>query len=585
MPTSLVQNESILAIDVGAALTRAALFDVVEGQYRFVAAGQAPTTAEAPFKDIGIGVREAIRNLQSILGTTLLGPQDNNLIAPSQADGSGVDAVVATMSAGPSVKTVVAGLLPDVSLHSVRRLAESTYSRVVESLDLSDRRKPEQQLDSIVRTRPDLVILAGGTDGGASRSILKMLEAVGLACYLMPEEKRPMVLYAGNRKLANDVQELLGGHAGKLQISYNVRPSLETEDLEPASHELAGLVTKLRQRQIKGVDELNTWSAGGLLPTAYAEGRMIRFLSKLYESNRGLLSVNLGASAATIAAGFNGDLTLGVYPQFGLGENLGGILQHTEIEQIMRWMPLDISSNSLREYLFQKSLYPSAIPATPEEHAILQAVARQALYLAVRTAQKGFPAGARPAQEDLMPKLDLILAGGGAVADSASLGQSLLLLLDAIQPVGITPFLLDQNNLLALLGAAAARHHFLPVQVIESGAFIGMGTVISVVASANVGDRVLRAKLTYEDGTEARADVKFGGLEIIPLPSGQSARLTLAPLRRADAGLGPGRSGTITVNGGALGIVLDARGRPLSLPADAVRRRELMKRWSYTMGG
>ena len=585
MPTSLVQNESILAIDVGAAVTRAAFFDVVEGEYRFVAAGQAPTTAEAPFKDVGIGVREAIRNLQSILGTTLLGPQDNNLIAPSQADGTGVDAVVATMSAGPSVKTVVAGLLPDVSLHSVRRLAESTYSRVVDSLDLSDRRKPEQQLDSIVRTRPDLVILAGGTDGGASRSILKMLEAVGLACYLMPEEKRPMVLYAGNRKLANDVQELLGGHAGKLQISYNIRPSLETEDLEPASHELAGLVMKLRQRQIKGVDELNLWTAGNLLPTAYAEGRMIRFLSKLYESNRGLLSVNLGASAATIAAGFNGDLTLGVYPQFGLGENLGGILQHTEIGQIMRWMPLDISSNSLREYLFQKSLYPSAIPATPEEHAILQAVARQALYLAVRTAQKGFPASARPVQADLMPKLDLILAGGGAVAESASLGQSLLLLLDAIQPVGITPFLLDQNNLLALIGAAATRHHYLPVQVIESGAFIGMGTVVSVVASANVGDQVLRAKLTYEDGTEARADVKFGGLEIIPLPSGQTARLTLAPLRRADAGLGPGRSGTLTVNGGALGIVLDARGRPLSLPADAVRRRELMKRWSYAVGG
>ncbi len=585
MPTSLVQNESILAIDVGAAVTRVAFFDVVEGEYRFVAAGQAPTTAEAPFKDVGIGVREAIRNLQSVLGNKLLGPQDDNLIAPSQPDGSGVDAVVATMSAGPAVKTVVAGLLPDVSLQSVRRLAESTYSRIVESLDLSDRRKPEQQMDSIVRTRPDLVILAGGTDGGASRSILKMIEAVGLACYLMPEEKRPMVLYAGNRKLANDVQELLGGHAGKLQISHNIRPSLDTEDLEPASHELAGLVMKLRQRQIKGVDVLNAWSAGNVLPTAYAEGRMIRFLSKLYESNRGLLSVNLGASAATIAAGFNGDLTLGVYPQFGLGENLAGILQHTEIDQIMRWMQLDISSNSLRENLFQKSLYPSAIPATLEEQAILQAVARQALYLAVRTAQKGFPSGARSAQADLMPKLDLILAGGGVVADAASLGQSLLLLLDAIQPVGITPFLLDQNNLLALLGAAATRHHYLPVQVIESGAFIGLGTVVSVVASANVGDQVLRAKLTYEDGTEARADVKFGGLEIIPLPGGQTARLTLAPLRRADAGLGPGRSGTITVSGGALGIVLDARGRPLSLPADAVRRRELMKRWSYVMGG
>jgi hypothetical protein len=95
----------------------------------------------------------------------------------------------------------------------------------------------------------------------------------------------------------------------------------------------------------------------------------------------------------------------------------------------------------------------------------------------------------------------------------------------------------------------------------------------------------LRAKLTYVDGTEVRAEVKSGGLEILPLASGQSGRLSLQPLRRADAGLGPGRSGTTTVTGGALGVVIDARGRPLNLPTDPVRRRELMKRWSYTVGG
>ena len=585
MPASLVQNESILAIDVGAAMTRVVLFDVVEGQYRFVASGQAPSTAEAPFNDIGMGVREAITNLQNVTGSALLGAQDNNLIAPAQPDGTGVDAVVATISAGPAVKTVVVGLLSDVSLQSARRLAQSTYSRIVETLDLSDHRRPDQQMDSIVRSRPDLVVLTGGTDGGASRSIQKMLEAVGLACYLMPLEKRPMVLYAGNQKLAGDVQELLGGHAGKLQIAHNVRPTLEMEDLAPASHELASLVMKLRERQMKGVDELNLWSGGTLLPTAYAHGRMIQFLSKLYQSTRGLLGVNVGASAVSVAAGFNGDLTLGVYPQFGLGENLAGILQHTSVEDILRWLPLDISANSLREYLFQKSLYPSAIPATRDEHAIAQAIARQALYLSVRLAQKDFPANIRAARTDQLPPLDLIIGGGGAVGDAASMGQSMLMLLDAIQPVGITPILLDQNNLLPLLGVAASRSHYLPVQVIESGAFIGLGTAVSVIASASYGDQVVRARLAYDDGTEARAEVKFGGLEILPLPSGKTGRLSLQPLRRADAGLGPGRSGSVTVTGGALGVVIDARGRPLQFPSDPVRRRELMKRWSYTVGG
>ena len=580
MPSSLIQNESVLAIEVGAAVTRVVLFDVVEGQYRFVASGQAPTTAEAPFKDIGIGVREAIISLQAVTNIKILAP-DNNLISPAQPDGSGVDAVVATISAGPAVKTVIVGLLNEVSLQSARRLAESTYSRVVESLDLTDHRKPEQQLDGIVRSRPDLVILTGGTDGGASRSILKTLEAVGLACYLMPMEKRPMVLYAGNQKLAGDVQELLGGHAGKLEISFNVRPSLETEDLGPASRELAGLVTKLRQRQLKGVDELNMWTGGNMLPTSYAQGRMIRFLSRLYESTRGLLSVNVGASATSVAAGFGGELTLGTYPQFGLGESLGNLLQYSELDDVMRWMTLDISPNVVREYLFQKSLYPGAIPATKDEQAISQAVARQALYLAVRTLKKDFPG----LQTELMPPLDLIIAGGGVISEGVSLGQSLLLLLDAIQPVGILQILIDQNNLLPLLGAAAERNHYLPVQVVDSGAFIGLGTVISVNATANYGDQVLRAKLTYADGTDARVDVKFGGLEILPLPSGQSARLSLQPLNRADAGLGSGRSGTVAVTGGALGVVIDARGRPLQLPSDPVRRRELIKKWYYTVGG
>jgi len=583
MPTSLVQNESILAIEVGTAVTRAVLFDVVEGQYRFIASGQAPSTAEAPFGDIGIGVREAIRNLQNITGSSLLG-QGNELIAPSQPDGTGVDAVVAVVSAGPIVRTVIVGLLPDVSVQSARHLAESTYARVIDSLDLSDQRKPDDQLDAILRSRPDLVILSGGTNDGASRSMLKILEAVGLACYLMPMEKRPMVLYAGNEKLAEDVRELLGAHAGKLVIGHNVRPSLETESLGPASSELASLVVELRQRQLKGMDELQMWTAGSILPTAYAQGRMIRFLSRLYESTRGLLSVSIGATATSVAAGFGDEVVLKTYPQFGLGENLAGLLHYTDIESIMRWLPLDISPNNLREYLFQKSLYPGTLPATSDEQAMAQAISRQAMYLAVRSAQQEFP-GYGHVSKDVMRPLDLILAGGGIVSDGTSLGQSLLMLLDAIQPVGILPILVDQNNLLPLLGVAAARNNHLPVQVIDSGAFTGLGTVVSVVASASYGQQILRARLKYSDGTDVRADVKFGGLEILPLPSGQSARLSLQPLNRADAGLGPGKSGGITVTGGAMGVVIDARGRPLQFPSDPVRRRELIKKWYYTVGG
>jgi hypothetical protein len=296
-----------------------------------------------------------------------------------------------------------------------------------------------------------------------------------------------------------------------------------------------------------------------------------------------LLSVNIGTSATTVAAGFNGNLVLKTYPQFGLGESLSGLLQHTELEDIMRWLSLDISPNTLREYLFQKALYPGSLPITVEDHAIAQAVARQAMYLAVRSARRDFPGWDHG--KNLMPPLDLIIASGGLVSDGLSQGQALLMLLDGIQPVGILPILIDQNNLLPLLGAAAVRNNYLPVQVIDSGAFIGLGTAVSVASSVNYGEQVVRVKLKYSDGTDARVDVKSGSLEVLPLPSGQSARLSLQPLHRADAGFGPGKTGSIMVTGGALGVVIDARGRPLQLPSDPVRRRELIKKWNYTVGG
>src|SRR5512137_2925086 len=114
MPASLIDAESLLAVDVGSVTTQATLFDVVEGSYRFIAAGQAPTTAAAPLRDINEGVRQAIETLQSITGRTFLN-RDHQIIVPVQ-EGNGVGSFAATMSAGPAVKTVVVGLLDDVSM-------------------------------------------------------------------------------------------------------------------------------------------------------------------------------------------------------------------------------------------------------------------------------------------------------------------------------------------------------------------------------------------------------------------------------------------------------------------------------------
>ncbi len=151
---SVVESDSVLALDIGSATTRAMLFDVVEGRYRFVAIGQAPSTAYAPFNDVSPGVEAAIDKLQEITGRIFL-DADRRLISSIQADGSGVEAVSATISAGATLKIIIAGLLSDVSLESAKNLAESTYARVVETLSLNDTRKAEEQIDSILKANPD----------------------------------------------------------------------------------------------------------------------------------------------------------------------------------------------------------------------------------------------------------------------------------------------------------------------------------------------------------------------------------------------------------------------------------------------
>jgi ribulose kinase len=150
MMTSLNNVDSLLAIDVGSVNTRAFLFDVANGAYRFLASGVAPTTVEGPFNNISEGAHMALEHLQEITGRILIG-KDGRLIVPTHADGTGVDALVCTLSAGSSVQTVVVGLLADVSLDSVQRLAASTYSHVVETIGLTDRRSTEVKIDAIIR--------------------------------------------------------------------------------------------------------------------------------------------------------------------------------------------------------------------------------------------------------------------------------------------------------------------------------------------------------------------------------------------------------------------------------------------------
>ena len=577
-------GSSLLAIEVGEITTRAVLFDVVEGRYRFLAVGTARTTANAPFNHIGEGVLRAITDLEQITDRELIG-DDDRLIIPSKMDGSGIDMVVATISAGPPLQIIAAGLLDDISLASAQRLTSTIYAQVIETLGLNDRKKPEERLDAILRLRPDLIVVAGGTENGATNSVIRLLESVGLACSLMPKDQRPEVLFVGNQALNPEVEKRLGTMTN-YYFAPNVRPSLEVEQISPAQHHMVDIFRSIRAARLPGVSDLNEWAGLGLIPTSGAFGRMIQFLSKVYDPGKGVLGIDVGASATTIAAAFDGDLRLGVYPEFGLGMRASGLLENSHINEIQRWIPMDVSPDYIRDYIHNKQIYPASLPVSVEDLAIEQALARQAIRKAIAAAQSGFPKKIGRSGSGMLPWFEPILATGSVLNKAPSVGHSLLTLLDAVQPTSITTLVLDQHNLAAPLGAAAAVNPYLSVQVLESSAFLSLATVITPIARVRPGTPILRLKVTYESGDETSLDIKQGTLEALPIPMGEAARLRLQPLHRSDVGMGgPGRGGSVRVVGGILGVVIDARGRPTPLPKDATRRQDLYKKWLWTLGG
>ena len=146
--------------------------------------------------------------------------------------------------------------------------------------------------------------------------------------------------------------------------------------------------------------------------------------------------------------------------------------------------------------------------------------------------------------------------------------------------------MLDQNGLTAPLGAASTFNPVLPVQVLESGAFLNLGTVICPVSEARYGTPILQVRLEYDQGNESRLEVRQGSLVQLPLKMGQVARIHLNGLRGTE--IDPrGKRGKVSfkIVGGACGAVIDARGRPLNLPPDASRRRDLLRKWAMAVGG
>lgn len=577
-----LSSGAILAVDVGNVYTRAVLLDVVDGQFRFVSRGEAPTTDGPPYHDIVEGVRRAIGQISSATGRTIL-DERVQLIMPERSEFLGVTGFAATASAGKSIRAVLVGLVPDVSLASGRRAAESTYVQVVDTFSLADGRSPEAQIADFLEAEPDMVLIVGGTDGGAVDSLRNQIRTIGLASELMEAQFRPTVLYAGNRDLQDDVQEYLGETIGmRVLVADNVRPSLEVEQLDGAQAQLAALYHTQKSENTGGFSEIGSWTRDGVYPTAHGFSRTVHILSQLLGEN--VLGIDLGSASTAVAASINGVHYLNVFDDLGVGHSAGEFLSQTRPEALLRWLSSEIKSpDEVPNYIWTKSLHPHIVPSTVQELDIEYAMTREIIRRAV--------AGARTSWRDvrgrgLLPPFETILLSGSVLTRAPNDGWGALLALDALLPVGITRLMLDPYGLAPALGTVASMNPAAVVQVFDTGAFIDLGMVISTSGRARQGEVVLRGSLKPEGTSQARPfEVRYGSIARIPLERGVRAELTLQPrnVQIETAQKRPPRRMNIT--GGELGLVVDARGRPWRFPRRAEDRRNMLSDWQNSMAG
>jgi uncharacterized protein (TIGR01319 family) len=594
--------QSILATDCGSTTTKAILIERRGEQYRLVARGEAPTTVEAPVEDVTRGVLNAVREVEEIVGRRLI--EDDRVLTPAHA-GTGVDLYVSTSSAGGGLQMMVSGLVLQMTGESAQRAALGAGAIVMDVIALNDGRRPHEKVQLLRQLRPDMILLSGGTDGGDVRRVAEMAEILVAAdprARLGSGFELP-VIFAGNHAAADLVKELLEPRMAVRAVS-NLRPELERENLRPARDAIHDLFMEHVMAHAPGYRKLMGWTPVPIMPTPGAVGLMIEQLAR--RERLAVLGVDIGGATTDVFSVFSGP---GGEPVFhrtvsanlGMSYSIANVMAEAGLANILRWVPFDVDEGDLRNRIRNKMIRPTTIPETLEELVVEQALAREALRLAFEQ-HRELAVGLKGVQRertisdalhqtsggeslvDLL-ELGLIVGSGGVLSHAPRRVQAALLLVDAFLPEGLTLLAVDSVFMAPQLGVLSTVHPAAATEVFDRDCLVRLGAVLAPVGTARPGQPCVAVEVSGPDMAPATRRVPFGEMALLPLPpASATARVSAVPERGFDLGAGRGRPMSARVPGGCVGLIVDARGRPLVLPGERETRIARLRAWHAALG-
>ena len=587
------QMHYILATDVGSTTTKARFFSRKSGEWRFFAAGEAPTTVETPYEDVTLGVRNAIREVEELTGHPILFEDGSGIVLPY--DGKrGVDLYCTTSSAGGGLQMLVAGVITTMTAQSANRAALGAGAIVVDVVSMDDGRRDFEKIRRIRHIRPDMILLAGGTDDGTVVNVMNIAElinAAGPRPRLGDEFTIPLV-YAGNKSIHNEIRNLMKDNFA-LTIVDNLRPVLEVEHVEPAREAIHEQFMEHVMSHAPGYDKLMKWTDVPIMPTPAAEGRMFRTIAERRKVN--VIGVGLGGATTNVYSVYDGKFVRTVSANLGMSYSICNVLHSAGLQNITRWLPFEFDEVEIRNVLRNKMIRPTTIPRTIDELVIEHAVAREALRLGFmhhkflarglrgvriqRTIADIFDQRAFAETYIDMMNIRMIAGTGGLLSHAPRRAQTALALIDGFLPEGVTKLAQDSVFMMPHLGVLSSVHPAAALEIFEKDCLVRIGTCIAARGTIAEDADALKLKAMMPDGFAVEKSLKFGEMGLIPLEEGRSASIEIEPAKELDVGAGPGNKLTVEVEGGVVGVILDARGRPLTLPQDDKERRRRLLQW------
>lgn len=526
--------ELSLLVDTGSAWTKASVVGRSRGRWRIVAHAAQPSAWDE---------------------STLIGALVDRM-------GDAVDQrireeAIQLVSAAPRIschtpyrpgRLAIASVTGELSGAVARRAAESAGWLVVEAAAADDGRPLPERLSALAAAEVDAWLIVGGFDDARPE---QAIEAAAITAAARGGGRSP-VIWAGSAALAEEVRALFD--PGVVAIVANPRPSAADEDAGPLRHHLEELLDRL----------VESGGTRNLAPIGFR--RTIAEIAR--EEGLRVGGVDLGARYATwvIAGGSDEDgaAESRVFAAGGLASP--ALSSAAAIGRLARSMPIALDELAVADTLQNMRSRPATLPYSDEELAVTMAAARARLTALAEQRGSG--------------PLDLLIGAGRVIAAAPTPMHGMQLLLDGLRPPGVTQLAIDPAGALAPLGALPDDQIAEGIGVLRDDLLVPLGTTV-VTRGGRTAQVAIRARLHRTGWPEpAPVEVRYGQVLVLPLPRGEVAELELE--LEGGAVLPAGRRAhraRVTVKGGTVGLVLDARDVPLHLPRRVDDRRQVLAGW------